>query len=1434
MSPEEAAYAEALRRIREAEDTGATSLDFSGLDSLHQLPRELEHLTSLRTLNLSQCWQLSELGRLAGLSSLRTLDLSQCWQLSNLAPLSGLTSLQRLDLSKCLEIHDLRPLAGLTSLQRLTLSWCEQLTEFTLPTGLTSLQTLDLSACKQLDGDFSSLAGLRSLQTLDLSACKQLRELTLPSDLRSLQTLNLSACKQLSGDLGSLAGLKSLQTLDLSRCEQLEELILPTGLRSLQMLNLSGCEQLRELILPTGLRSLQTLNLAKCGRLRGDLRSLAGLKSLQTLDLSGCEQLRELILPTGLRSLQTLNLSRCGRLRELTLPPDLRSLQTLNLFGCGRVRGDFRPLAGLSALRLNLSGCEQLRDLRMLTALTALHKLDLSDCYRITDLRPLAELTSLQELDLHGPGPFSVGETQFSEGEPDFSKCMRLSDLAPLTGLTSLQSLDLHRCYRLSDLRPLAGLKSLQTLDLSWCGQLSDLRGLAGLKSLQTLDLSYCGQLSDLRGLAGLKSLQTLDLSYCERLSDLRGLAGLASLQTLGLSGCRQLSGDLRPLAGLASLQTLGLSGCRQLSDLSPLAGLASLQTLYLCYCEQLGDFRPLAGLTSLQTLDLSQCGQLSGDLSPLAALASLQTLDLSGCGQLHSDLGPLAGLTSLQTLNLSGCGQLRGDLGPLAGLASLRELNLSGCPGVRRFAPLESLLTTLQDLRLFGCELEDLPSEVCGEGSYENVLAKVRAHYKDLKSGQRRDAEVKVLFLGNGGTGKTQLCRRLRGEKFDPSVPTTHGIQLSDTSITLESFDNPVRLNLWDFGGQEIYHGSHALFLQGRAIFLVLWTPEREGQTSYQEGHLSLRHRPLTYWLDYLRAFAEVDSPVLLIQSQCDTPAERAALRQVDVDDFTALQRVQVSAKTGLGLDLMTAALKEAMRDCLYRRPPPPIGACRVRVRDRLRGWLAEDQMRPAAHRQHRLLERAEFDHLCDEEGGISDKDALLDFLHHNGVVFYRSGLFGGRIVLDQNWALEAIYTLFDRKKTLPLLRGYGHFTRADLEALIWSDFTPEEQKVFLSMMESCGICFPARELQGGEWEYIAPELLPGWSEAQEQLLGRLREDPPAAEAEAHYPFLHEGILRGYFSKIGQHAKDAPVYWKYGCWFYEKTTKSQVLIEGQWQDSKTETGPGTIRFRAWGERARQLLEPLLVELGRLPIGQPPQIKWQDDALATRRMPHAGDVDGTRETGLKDLEIPARPELPSAPGKPEVFVSYAWGDDSSQEARQRTDVVERLCQSLSQEGWKVLRDNEVMRRGDLISGFMKRIGRAGHVIVVLSDKYLQSTYCMTELYGIYQRSVGEKEDFLRRIIPLALADARFGTWRDRANHAKYWKKEFIEMKRHLSDLGVADFGLYKAMQDWYNHVSDILAHVNDVLHPQGFEAIVKDDFAALRQMLQRARSDLHA
>jgi internalin A len=118
---------------------------------------------------------------------------------------------------------------------------------------------------------------------------------------------------------------------------------------------------------------------------------------------------------------------------------------------------------------------------------------------------------------------------------------------------------------------------------------------------------------------------------------------------------------------------------------------------------------------------------------------------------------------------------------------------------------------------------------------------------------------------------------------------------------------------------------------------------------------------------------------------------------------------------------------------------------------------------------------------------------------------------------------------------------------------------------------------------------------------------------------------------------------------------------------------------------------------------------------------------------------------------------------------------------------------------------------MDTIGQAHLVIVILSDKYLRSSYCVAELYDIYRRALGKKEDFLRRIIPLVLDDARIGAWNDRVVYAKHWETEFRAMEQNFKYLGGADLMLYKAMKRWHDEVGDMLAYMNDMLHPHGFE-----------------------
>ena len=213
------------------------------------------------------------------------------------------------------------------------------------------------------------------------------------------------------------------------------------------------------------------------------------------------------------------------------------------------------------------------------------------------------------------------------------------------------------------------------------------------------------------------------------------------------------------------------------------------------------------------------------------------------------------------------------------------------------------------------------------------------------------------------------------------------------------------------------------------------------------------------------------------------------------------------------------------------------------------------------------------------------------------------------------------------------------------------------------------------------------------------------------------------------------------------------------------------------------------------------------------------------EISEPEERSLKQLQFTARLEDLPPKSTPEIFISYAWGDDSSEISRKRGEVVERLCDTLAAESWKIIRDTNAMRPGDLISAFMKRIGLAGHVILVLSDKYLRSPYCMTELHTLYQNSRLEKQEFLDRIIPLVLDDARFGTPEERVEYAKHWEARYRKLKSDLVYLSVEDFARYRAMQKWHLDIGEMLTYINDVLCPHGFDDIVKDNFARVRKML---------
>jgi internalin A len=715
------------------------------------------------------------------------------------------------------------------------------------------------------------------------------------------------------------------------------------------------------------------------------------------------------------------------------------------------------------------------------------------------------------------------------------------------------------------------------------------------------------------------------------------------------------------------------------------------------------------------------------------------------------------------------------------------------------------------------------VPAEALSQDYGDNCLEAVRAHFRDLEAGSERLTDVKVIVLGNGRVGKTQICRRLRDEDYDGDEPSTHGILV--TSANLANSEHPVRLNIWDFGGQDLYHGTHALFLRTSAVFLLVWARETENAREHEYQGVAFRNQPLTYWLAYVRHLAGTATPVLVVQTRCDRPQDEALappVSEVDMAGFELHPVLQYSALHNRKRDVLDGALCEAVAWLRERHGIAEIGIGRMQVQRALQVIRDADAAVPPEQRQYRTITQEHFRRLCKEAVHVSSPEELLRFLHNSGIVFYRQGLFEDRIVLDQGWALDAIYAVFNRDRCWrELKRLRGRFTRPLLELLVWHAHSVAEQKLFLDMMRSCGICFVHREgpdRDDDATEYIAPDLLPERSSVQDELEAMWDAEEAAEQEEFDFEMLHPGLARGLICEIGGEAGVAALYWRGGVCAYETTTRSHALIE---QQDMRDAWHGQIRVQTQGGQARLLLDRLVawterrsggggLRATRIGAGATPAVRAQTVEQG------AGKSD-EGETAPVNFGL-------SPVAKPEYFVSYAWGDDTSPEGQERETIVDRLCADATPRGIHIIRDKTTLRLGERITPFMRRIGAGDRVFVILSEKYLHSPYCMFELLEIWRYSRGDEADFRRRVRIYALPDAKARTPIERIRLARDWKREHDEIRDMIKEdggqiVGTQDFQRFKLMGAFYSDVPDILATMFDTVQPRSFEELLQYGFA---------------
>lgn len=146
----------------------------------------------------------------------------------------------------------------------------------------------------------------------------------------------------------------------------------------------------------------------------------------------------------------------------------------------------------------------------------------------------------------------------------------------------------------------------------------------------------------------------------------------------------------------------------------------------------------------------------------------------------------------------------------------------------------------------------------------------------------------------------------------------------------------------------------------------------------------------------------------------------------------------------------------------------------------------------------------------------------------------------------------------------------------------------------------------------------------------------------------------------------------------------------------------------------------------------------------------------------------------------------------------------------------------MIRDKTHLGLGERISKFMQKLAAGDRVFVILSKKYLESPYCMFELFEIWRRCKQQDDAFLDRIRVFRLPDAQIGSVLERTKIGVYWKKSLAEIDELIqaegaSIIGGEDFKRYKLMKDFSLHVGDILGLVMDSLQPTSLAQF--EDFA---------------
>lgn len=543
------------------------------------------------------------------------------------------------------------------------------------------------------------------------------------------------------------------------------------------------------------------------------------------------------------------------------------------------------------------------------------------------------------------------------------------------------------------------------------------------------------------------------------------------------------------------------------------------------------------------QVVSLRNCGLTSIPIE-LFDYPDIVSIDLGNDDQIEEKLRnkikeippQISNIKRLSKLNLEN-NEIEKISEELSSLPRLKTLNLANNQ-IKELSEKIANMEGLIELNISNNPFDMLPPEIVARG-----IESIRNFFRELKE-QDFIYEVKLLIVGEGRVGKTCLSRALVEENYilDDEI-STEGININRWVIPKDTIrkinpkiERDLQINIWDFGGQEIYHSTHQFFLTKRSIYLLVTESRKEDS-----------HDDFYYWLNIIKLLGD-KSPVMMVLNKCDQPIKELPIKeyQTAFGNIISFNKISLKGECKQSFNEFKNKLIEIASQL------PHIGNPLPKVWVEIRRDIEELKISGRNY-----ISQSEYLEICKKHYRREDSALFLsEYFHDLGVIIHFQNDIDLRdiIILNHEWITKGVYKILDDKE---VIKNKGRFSYSDI-LRIWSDDEHKGKiRELISLMKNnkFDLCF---ELENGE--FLVPRLLP-----VDEVDHKWEILPDNTKFEFRYKFMPKGTLARLIVKMNSDIYDEK-YWRYGvilkyddtyAIIKEKYFENKITIELKGQNSR-------------------------------------------------------------------------------------------------------------------------------------------------------------------------------------------------------------------------------------------------------------------------------------